>query len=192
MENPDASLPEVSFTPINMTIPYRNPANAPVNSIPEGWRLLLEEEFPFKSQDGEPGEKIGRWFRSYWEISVHFNGKESENTYITNRPLPPKYQQPLIPWYNPKNITQEQLQPELGWRFLVEGEKSGTDCEWMNAGGIWRPTKVSQAYYVSNTGERTRRPLPNKHQEPDYFSEEYQVEVFKAWRFNRYPKFKLQ
>src|SRR5882757_3877205 len=150
---------ELSFNPNHMNIPYRNPANAPVDSIPEGWRLLLEEEFPFKNErDCEP---IGRWFRSHWDISTHYNGKGSENTYITNRPLPHKYQQPPIPWYNPKNITQEQLQPELGWRFLVEGEASGTDCEWMNVEGIWRPTKVSQAYFVSKTGERTRRPLPS-------------------------------
>lgn len=177
-----------------MNIPYRNPANAPVDSIPEGWRLLLEEELPFKNEmtDGFFSKELAAWsFGSgQWDFGG-YDGSSNTNTYITNRPLPNKYQQPPIPWYNPKNITQEQLQPELGWRFLVEGEKSGTDCEWWSfTCGGWRHVIQEATYFVSDTGERTRRPLPAQYRDPNYFSEEYQVEVFKAWRSD--PELRLQ
>lgn len=179
-------ISQLAFNPFHqMNIPYRNPANAPVDSIPEGWRLLLEEEFPFKTEsaDGFLSYEIGCYVTPKWNIGNRWQGDVDRMSYITSRPLPPMYQKPPIPWYNPKNITQEQLQPELGWRFLVEGEASGTDCEWWaDYTTEWKTVGSGQVNYVSFGGERTKRQLPSR--DPDYFSEEYQVEVFKAWRSN--------
>jgi len=98
-----------------------------------------------------------------------------------------------ISWYNPLNITQEQLQPEDGWRFLVEGEKSGLDCQWFShSKPHWNEVLPQASWFVSEQGERTKRPLPEKYRvaapapspepevEPDYNSREHKLAVLAA------------
>lgn len=97
--------------------------------------------------------------RPVGEIGIRY--WTSDTTFI--RLAPPAE----IPWHNPEGVTQEQLEPEKGWRFILKEENSGEatlagKCQVMLSGGWsessnWSGTADYKTY-------RTREPLPEKYQ----------------------------
>lgn len=68
-----------------------------------------------------------------------------------------------IPWHNPEGVTQEQLEPEKGWRFLTEDEVGSNNipaAEWGHStwgASTFSPTLKTYTY-------RTQSRLPEKYQ----------------------------
>lgn len=162
------TLPAMKNTPI-----FRNPENIDPSTIPDGWRFTLPEEHGF-DQEGRPNALVKH--KLYFKMKNGFTRThdigsrcEKEWTAITNAPLPEKYREEQLDWHNPDKVTQAQLEPEQGWRFLTEDEvmvdrqSPSTDIQ------AWTGKKFAQSqrgYYGADKTMtyRVKWPLPAKYQ----------------------------
>lgn len=171
------TLPAMKNTPI-----FRNPENIDPSTIPDGWRLTLPEEHELEYEEG-PWLICNVPFK-LWNTQTN---RPYENPYkkgdnlapnwtaITNAPLPEKYREKEIPWHNPNDVTQEQLEPEKGWRFLtveevVDREDPTEDIQgW---GGNSFPPFQGRLFGANPTiTYRVKWPLPAKYQKDKEVSE---------------------
>lgn len=68
-------------------LPWRNPENAPLDKIPDGWRLMLPGD------EGAPRNPCRLWFDRYFDDDVSCEGTGPNITYIipATVPLPEEF-----------------------------------------------------------------------------------------------------